>query len=96
MDSEVSLGTAIKFLRTRKNITSRGLSSMCGLSPSYIGKLEAGTIQPSFDVFCMIAKALEMNNNEILFLVRLNQRKLDEAQCEHNENVDAMPIASKV
>lgn len=90
MKDALSLGYAIRFLRVKKNISSRGLSAMCNLSPSYIGKVEAGTIQPSFDAFCLIMDALEVNDAEILFLVRLNQRKLSEAQPERIKNVDVM------
>jgi transcriptional regulator with XRE-family HTH domain len=73
-----SLGNAIKFLRSRKNISARGLSTMCGLSPSYIGKVESGSLAPSFDAFCSISAALDMTDNEMLFLVKLNQRIVSE------------------
>lgn len=77
---DITLGNAIRFLRSNKNLSSRTLSSMAGLSPSYVGKLESGEINPSFDAFCAIAKALDISDNEIIFLVKQNQRTLSENQ----------------
>ncbi len=96
MKDILTLGNAIKFLRTKKSLSSRALSSICGLSPSYIGKVEAGIIQPSFDAFCAIVQALKVNDTEVLFLIRLNQRKLNEAQPERPQNVDVMSASGPV
>lgn len=74
-DNVVNLGNAIRFLRTDKGLSSRALSSMAGLSPSYVGKVESGDLNPSFDAFCAIVKALEITDYETMFLVKLNQRK---------------------
>lgn len=84
---QLNLGNAIRFLRSNKSISSRALSSMSGLSPSYIGKVESGDLNPSFDAFCAIAKALNMSDTEVLFLVRLNQKVLHE-----NQRIDAKDL----
>lgn len=39
------------------------------LSPSYVGKVESGEIDPSLRAFAKIAMALEMSDFEIVFLV---------------------------
>ena len=84
LPDQLTLGNAIRFLRLNKNMSSRALSALSGLSPSYIGKVEAGTMNPSFDAFCSIAGALEISDKELSFLVRLNQRKLSENISKHD------------
>lgn len=94
-DDVLTLGNAIRFLRTNKNMSSRTLSVLSGLSPSYVGKVEAGALHPSFDAFCAIAKALDISDKELSFLVRLNQRKLNrvEDQRQHLANLDGLPTS---
>lgn len=67
------MANAIKYLRTKKGFSGRSLSVAAGLSPTYVGKLEAGVLSPSFEAFCALARVLEMSDAEILFLVRLTQ-----------------------
>jgi len=58
----------LKLMRTEKGISARSLSTACGLSPSYISKIESGGSKPPVDTFVKIAKELELNDVEILFL----------------------------
>jgi transcriptional regulator with XRE-family HTH domain len=73
METTINLASAIKFLRTKKGISARAVSIGAGLSPSYVGKVEAGVLNPSFDAFCAIAEVLAMTDAEILLLVHLHQ-----------------------
>lgn len=68
--AEVTVAKAISFKRAQKGMSARRLSTLCGLSPSYINKVEKGVIEPSFRIFCKMAEVLEMSDVEILFLVR--------------------------
>lgn len=61
--------TVLKMMRLDKNISARALSLACGLSSSYISKLESGGTKPPIDVFVRITKELDLNETEILFLL---------------------------
>lgn len=71
MDENVRVGLAeaVQLQRTKRGFSARALSLEAGLSPSYVGKLEAGEIEPSVKAFARIAKVLGMNQAEIFFCV---------------------------
>lgn len=50
-------------------MSARQLSLAANLSPSYVGKVETGTIDPSFKTFSKIAMALQMTSCEVMLLV---------------------------
>lgn len=68
-DERLKLGDAIRFLRLKRGISARSLSLSAGLSSSYVGKLEAGEIEPSVRAFGSIALALSMTSAEVMFCV---------------------------
>jgi len=68
---DLTLAEALKYLRSKKNMSARRLSLAAGLSASYVGKVESGELLPSLNSFARIAGALDMSDVEILFLVRL-------------------------
>lgn len=47
------------------------MSLAAGLSESALGKIEAGTTEPSLRAFALTARQLRLNDREIAFLVRL-------------------------
>ena len=65
----VRLADAVHYYRTEKKLSSRALSLAAGLSPSYVGKLESGEIEPSVRAFARIALILGMNQQEIYLCV---------------------------
>lgn len=69
--TKVSLADAVRHLRQREGLSARSLSLKAHLSPSYVGKLEAGEIEPSVKAFGRIALALGMNPQEIYYCVVL-------------------------
>ena len=71
--SGLTLCSAITYLRQQREMSARALSEAAGFSPSYVGKLEAGEVQPSFKAFCRLAKALNLSDYEIVFLVKRSQ-----------------------
>ena len=73
----VTLGEAVKLLRSRNGLSARKLSSIVGFSPSYINKIETGEIDPSFKAFAKIAFHLKMSTAEIIYL--LNRTATDDA-----------------
>ena len=60
---------AIRLLRERAGLSARALSARAGLSPAYVGKVEAGVLDPSLRAFARIAVALGMSQQEIWWLV---------------------------
>jgi transcriptional regulator with XRE-family HTH domain len=67
--SHPSAGEAIRLLRERAGLSARALSRYARLSPAYVGKVEAGTLDPSLKAFARIAVALNMTQQEIWWLV---------------------------
>jgi transcriptional regulator with XRE-family HTH domain len=68
--SFLTLGQAIRGLREqRTDLSARALSATCGLSPSYVSKVEAGVIDPSFRAFAKLSLALGMTTAEMTFLL---------------------------
>jgi transcriptional regulator with XRE-family HTH domain len=65
----IPLGAVIKMMREEKGFSARSLSLTCGLSPSYVSKLESGVSKPTVDTLMKIATELELNESEILFLM---------------------------
>lgn len=55
--------------RERQKISARALSAMAELSPSYVGKVESGEIEPSLKAFARIALALHLSRQEIWLCV---------------------------
>lgn len=66
----LTLGDAIAYVRTERNLSKRALSERAGLSQSYVQKIESGSVEPSFRVFAQLACALLMTPPEIALLVR--------------------------
>lgn len=66
---QIKMADAIQYLRARKNLSARKVSLLAGLSPSYVGKLEAGELEPSFRAFARLALVLDMSPQEVLFCV---------------------------
>ncbi len=69
-ESALSLPEVLRELRERRGLSKRALSYKAGLSASYVGKLEAGLIEPSVRAFAVIALALGLSSAETLFCVR--------------------------
>lgn len=65
----IGLAAAVQVQRVDRGYSARALSLQAGLSPSYVGKLEAGEIEPSVRAFARIALVLGMNQAEIAFCV---------------------------
>lgn len=54
--------------REAQGITARSLSLAAGLSESYVGKVEKGTMEPSLRAFGKIAKQLDLTPREVFLL----------------------------
>jgi len=67
-------GERIRELRRRKDLTLRGLAAKVGVGFTYISKIENGKLDfgdcPSESLTRRLAKALEAEENELLFLAK--------------------------
>lgn len=68
-NQHISFGSFFKLLRERSGYSARGLSTACGLSPSYVSKIESGDLMPGLDMFAKLVKQLGCSSAEILFLL---------------------------
>jgi transcriptional regulator with XRE-family HTH domain len=62
-------GDLIRMARERQKMSARALSAKANLSPSYVGKVESGEIEPSLKAFARIALALHLSRQEIWLCV---------------------------
>lgn len=64
----IKIGSEIKRIRTTKNISQEELSSMVGISKSYISKIEAPNCDKAFslEVLFDIAQALDVSVTDLL------------------------------
>lgn len=70
MTDALSLAEVLQEFRERNGMSKRALSQAAGLSPSYVGKLEAGEIDPSLRSFLAITRALKLTQYEVTFCIR--------------------------
>jgi len=69
------LGNAIRFKRIEENKSAAQVSRDIGKSPSYVAKVEAGTIAPSVQAFARIAVVLNFTDTEIALMVRISAKE---------------------
>ena len=60
------IGARIREARTSKNLSQEQLAELSKLSPTYIGRLERGEKQASFDTLIGLAESLETSPLELL------------------------------
>jgi len=66
-DGSLSLAAILRRIREQRNFSARALSLRANLSPSYVGKLESGEMEPSLRTFTALCRALGLSPREILF-----------------------------
>lgn len=70
-EDALPLGEALRLLREPTGLSARALSLASGLSSSYVGKIENGTIDdPSFRAFARIVSELNLTAREVYVLVK--------------------------
>ena len=62
----VSIGWAIKVIRTERGSSRKDLAGLTGISYSYLGHVETGRKTPSPDTLLKIAQALEISTGDLL------------------------------
>ncbi len=59
------IGNRIKELRARKDVTQEQLAEIAEINVKYLSKIEMGTKNPTLNVFIRIAKALDVDIEDI-------------------------------
>lgn len=70
-----SFGTLMGLIRQRCGLSARAVSLECGLSPSYVSKMERDEYLPTLDRFSKIVETIGATDEEILFLVSMLSQK---------------------
>jgi XRE family transcriptional regulator, regulator of sulfur utilization len=65
-DAAGSLGRAIRRLRTERGISQEGLAAISGIDRTFMGEIERGEANPSFDVLQRIASGLSVQLSELM------------------------------
>ncbi len=77
----MNLGIEIKSLRQKKNLKQVELSTLSGLSQSYLSLIEKGEKKPTLDVLTQIAKALSIPMPVLVFCA-LDENDVEESKLE--------------
>ena len=76
---KVLLGRRIRSLRTAKGWTQEKLGAESGMSYKFLGEIERGQQNPSFDTLVKIASALQIN---LMELFRFEQETVNKQAAE--------------
>ena len=66
LDTTPSLGRVIRRLRTERGISQEGLAAISGIDRTFMGEIERGEANPSFDVLQRIASGLTVRLSELI------------------------------
>ena len=68
---DLTFGDCVRLLRERRGISSRALAAQCGLSSSYVSKVENNMSSPSAAAFAKLVGVLNCSTLEVLFLLEM-------------------------
>jgi len=69
-----AVGSRIRDLRTKRNITQRELSRLTDISPQHIANIESGKAHPSVETLVVFSNALDTTTDYFLSEVLLTQQ----------------------
>lgn len=65
-DTTPTLGRVIRRLRTERGISQEGLAAISAIDRTFMGEIERGEANPSFDVLQRIASGLAVRLSELI------------------------------
>jgi transcriptional regulator with XRE-family HTH domain len=71
-DPQAALGEAIKQLREEKGLTQEAVAHAAGVHPTWVSRLEGGTLNPSWGMVARVAVALDI---EVSDLAKVAERR---------------------
>lgn len=90
---ETNIGSRIKALRRRRNMTLAAVAEAAGLSPSYLSQVERGRSTPSLSTLSNIATALGVNLRELFEPETQQIHVTQTSYCSHARQASA-PVAT--
>jgi transcriptional regulator with XRE-family HTH domain len=60
-EPQVALGAAIRRLREKRGLTQEAVAHAAGVHPTWVSRLEGGTLNPSWGMVSRVADALEVD-----------------------------------
>ena len=65
-DDQERLGRVIQRIRAAKGISQEGLAALADVERSFVGRIERGESNPSFEVLLRLANGLSMPLSELI------------------------------
>ncbi|WP_017221341.1 helix-turn-helix domain-containing protein [Moritella dasanensis] len=65
-DFAKTFGKQIKITRVKKDLTQQEVASRANITPSYMSRIESGTVSTSVEKLCRIAQAMECPPGELI------------------------------
>ncbi len=65
-DTMPALGRVIRRMRAERGISQEGLAAISGIDRTFMGEIERGEANPSFDVLLRIASGLSVRLSELI------------------------------
>lgn len=66
------IGEKLKFYRKRSELSLDDLSKLCGVSASYLSKIEKSERMPTIKLIHKIGEALKLESKELSYLLGVN------------------------
>jgi transcriptional regulator with XRE-family HTH domain len=60
-EPQVALGEAVRRLREKRGLTQEAVAHAAGVHPTWVSRLEGGTLNPSWGMVARVADALEVD-----------------------------------
>jgi len=64
-EPQAVLGEAIKQLREKKGMTQEAVALIAGVHPTWVSRIESGTLNPSWGMISRVAEALEVKVSDL-------------------------------
>lgn len=76
MDIKQLIGSRIKSIRTKKQLTQENLAERMNINPKYLSSIERGKENPTLNTMILMAEALEVDISEIFKFTQIEDFKL--------------------
>ena len=99
MDIKEMIGSRIKEIRNKKELTQEQLSERIDINPKYLSSIERGKENPTLNTFINLAESLEVDIGEIFDFVQIEdpskRKSLIRSLLKEADN-DQLKLAFKI
>jgi transcriptional regulator with XRE-family HTH domain len=64
-EPQAALGEAVRGLREKRKLTQEAVAHAAGVHPTWVSRLEGGTLNPSWGMVARIARALDVEVSDL-------------------------------